>query len=168
MPRWLVRFAIEAAPIVAAAAIAWAVSLPRWGIFTAVFGTWIVVALADLLVARLRAQRARAPRPARARTRPRPEPDQPVEPQPVVQHVRPPEPVTPILPPAAGAQREWNLWELERLARERAGRDPLKDEEWAFLFVYLREFADPDGMLPAHFDGLVRESFADLIGTPAR
>src|SRR5919204_2161239 len=88
MPRWLVRFAIEAAPIVAAAAIAWAVSLPRWGIFAAVFGTWVVVALGDLLVSRVRARRADAPRPAAPRRRPRPEPDQAVEPQPVVQHVR--------------------------------------------------------------------------------
>jgi hypothetical protein len=32
---------------------------------------------------------------------------------------------------------------------------------------YLREYAGPDGMLPLDFDGLVRESFGELLGTPA-
>jgi hypothetical protein len=85
----------------------------------------------------------------------------------------PPElrPAEPQLPPVASfpalrpsASRQWNLWELERRAREVAGRDPVRDEEWSFLLMYLREFADADGMLPADFDPLVRESFSDLIG----
>jgi hypothetical protein len=71
-------------------------------------------------------------------------------------------------PPAGDGPRQWNLWELERRARDHGGDDAGKDEEWAFLVVYLREFADPDGLLPAHFDNLVRESFADLIGSVAR
>ena len=29
--------------------------------------------------------------------------------------------------------------------------------------MYLRDFANPDGVLPRNFDGLVRESFGDLI-----
>ncbi len=57
------------------------------------------------------------------------------------------------------------LRELERLARERAGEDPVRDEEWGFLFMHLREFAGPDGTLPVDFDGLVRDAFGDLIGT---
>ncbi len=61
-------------------------------------------------------------------------------------------------PPA----REWNLWDLERLAREQA-RDAARDEEWSALFVHLREFANADGVLPKEFDDLVRESFAVLI-----
>ncbi|MFN2468102.1 MAG: hypothetical protein ABR521_08265, partial [Gaiellaceae bacterium] len=71
-------------------------------------------------------------------------------------------------PPAApGDTRPWNLWELERLARERAGADPERDEEWAFLLVYLREFAGPDGALPVDFDALVRDSFPELVeGAP--
>ena len=68
--------------------------------------------------------------------------------------------------PQTGRQ-QWNLWELERLARDRAGDDPARDEEWGYLLVYLREFANPDGLLAPDFDGLVRESFADLIGVPA-
>ena len=39
-----------------------------------------------------------------------------------------------------------------------------RDEEWAYLLVYLREFATPDGFLPTDFDALVRESFPELIG----
>ncbi|MGE5689241.1 MAG: hypothetical protein ACM33B_01665, partial [Pseudomonadota bacterium] len=59
--------------------------------------------------------------------------------------------------------REWNLWELERRARDLAGADPARDEEWGYLLMYLREFANPEGTLPRDFDGLVRESFGDLL-----
>jgi hypothetical protein len=31
--------------------------------------------------------------------------------------------------------------------------------------MYLREFADAGGVLPAEFDPLVRETFGDLVGT---
>lgn len=67
-------------------------------------------------------------------------------------------PEQPPPPPA----REWNLWDLERLAREQAGNAP-RDEEWSALFTHLRVFANTDGMLPKEFDGLVRESFGELI-----
>jgi hypothetical protein len=60
-------------------------------------------------------------------------------------------------------RRGWNLWELERLARAAAERHPDRAQEWAYLFVYLREFASPDGALPPEFDGLVRESFAEVL-----
>jgi hypothetical protein len=56
---------------------------------------------------------------------------------------------------------EWNLWELERRAREHAGADAIP-EEWAAIFMHLREFANSDGRLPAQFDSLVRESFPEL------
>ena len=69
-----------------------------------------------------------------------------------------PEPVTPERPP----EREWNIWDLERLAREQAG-DAARDQEWAALFMHLRQFANADGVLPTQFDGLVRESFSRLI-----
>jgi hypothetical protein len=59
--------------------------------------------------------------------------------------------------------REWNLWELESLARGQANVDPLRAEEWRYLFVHLRQFAGADGTLPAEFDGLVREAFGDLL-----
>jgi hypothetical protein len=59
--------------------------------------------------------------------------------------------------------REWNLWELERATRDHATGDVAKNEERAYLLMYLREFAGPDGMLPADFDGLVRDAFGDLL-----
>jgi hypothetical protein len=105
---------------------------------------------------------------------PAPGVEEPAVPQPVAVVAEPePEPAAvaaaaPALspPPAAiplGAS-SWNVWELERLARARAGGDVARDEEWGFLLVYLRDFADPDGNLPSDFDGLVRESFAELLG----
>ena len=47
------------------------------------------------------------------------------------------------------------------------GEDPLRDEERAYLLVYLREFAAADGALPVDFDSLVRESFGELVGGPS-
>jgi hypothetical protein len=59
--------------------------------------------------------------------------------------------------------REWNLWELERAARDHGSDDVAQAEERSYLLVYLREFAGPDGMLPADFDGLVRDAFGDVL-----
>jgi hypothetical protein len=59
--------------------------------------------------------------------------------------------------------RQWNIWELEQALRTADG--PREEQE--FLLLYLRDFADPDGLLPLDFDELVRESFGDLLGTPA-
>jgi hypothetical protein len=61
------------------------------------------------------------------------------------------------------APRRWNLWDLERRARDEQQRNPDRYEEWSYLFVHLRQFATPDGSLPTEFDGLVRESFGDLL-----
>jgi hypothetical protein len=75
-----------------------------------------------------------------------------------------PEPAAPVVPIVAyGPPRQWNVWELEQLARERAGANPEKDEERTYLLMYLREFADADGLLPVDFDGLVRDSFGELV-----
>ena len=53
-----------------------------------------------------------------------------------------------------------------RAPRPRARRgDVERDEERSFLLVYLRDFASPEGTLPVDFDLLVRESFAELLGT---
>jgi len=70
-----------------------------------------------------------------------------------------PPPVVPLAP------RAWNLWDLERKARETAEPDTARGEERSFLLMYLREFAATDGALPVEFDPLVRESFADLVET---
>lgn len=111
---------------------------------------------------------APAPPPARPPLRPVPPP--------------PPEPAPPPLQPAAEPMRpaassdvvdlrmratiqprRWNLWDLERRARDEVPRDPIRYEEWSYLFVHLRQFATPDGSLPTEFDGLVRESFGELL-----
>ena len=68
--------------------------------------------------------------------------------------------VTETAPPPQ--PKEWNLWDLERRAREQAGNAP-RDEEWSALFTHLRVFANADGRLPKEFDELVRESFGELI-----
>ncbi|HEY6801118.1 MAG TPA: hypothetical protein VI121_10765, partial [Agromyces sp.] len=87
----------------------------------------------------------------------------------------PPEAPTPApVPPAAETQvvqlpqrnyvpRQWNIWDLERLARAQAPEHPERRDEWAFLFVHLRQFANADGVLPTEFDSLVRESFGGLL-----
>jgi len=61
--------------------------------------------------------------------------------------------------------REWNLWELERAARDHATDDVARNEERSYLLMYLREFAGPDGVLPADFDSLVRDAFGDVLHT---
>jgi hypothetical protein len=76
--------------------------------------------------------------------------------------VIPPAPSPPSAPPAPPPAREWNLWDLERRAREQAVDAP-RAEEWSALFTNLRVFASPDGVLPKEFDKLVRESFPELI-----
>jgi hypothetical protein len=73
----------------------------------------------------------------------------------------PPPAVIPLLP---AAPQEWNLWELERLARAHSGVDTARDEERGFMLIYLREFASADGSLPTDFDALVREAFGDVMG----
>lgn len=97
---------------------------------------------------------------------PRLAPAPPLPPPPEPEPVPAPEPE---LPPAAaavihiGGPRQWNVWDLERLARENSGGDPIADEERTFLLLYLRDFAGADGLLPADFDELVRQSFGGLV-----
>jgi hypothetical protein len=102
----------------------------------------------------------RPERPLIAAAPPPPEPEP--QPAPKVEPEREPEPVVTYLP-VNEEPREWNLWELERLARDHAGDDVAKNEERAYLLMYLRDFAGPDGNLPTDFDGLVRDAFGDLL-----
>jgi len=62
--------------------------------------------------------------------------------------------------------RRWNVRDLERVAQEHAGGDPVADEERTFLLVYLRDFAGPDGLLPPDFDAVVQQSFGGLVANP--
>jgi hypothetical protein len=102
---------------------------------------------------------------------PEPEPRPGPEREPVLVAVAPPEPepapeqepepqpeVVPLVLRDA-TPRTWNVWQLERIATERYGRDPGRDEERTLLVLHLREFADASGNLPLEFDPLVREAF---------
>ena len=87
---------------------------------------------------------------------PEPEPEPVEEPMPAVAYL-----------PVNDTPREWNLWELERAARDHATDDVARNEERSYLLMYLREFAGPDGMLPADFDSLVRDAFGDVLHSVA-
>ena len=67
------------------------------------------------------------------------------------------------LPPRRREPREWNLWELETLAREEARRQPARSLEWSYVLLHLRDYADPGGTLPVEFDGVVRETFGSVL-----
>jgi hypothetical protein len=108
------------------------------------------------------------PEPERVAERPQLTSVPELEPEPEPIRVAPapaPAPST-VVPIGVGAgPRQWNLWDLERLTREHAGSDVAQDEERQFLLMYLREFADSSGLLPLDFDGLVRDSFGELVGS---
>jgi hypothetical protein len=90
-----------------------------------------------------------------------PTPAQPPPPPPPPAPAPPPrQPTVARLSDRRRDPRQWNLWELERLARD---APPARAEEWHYLFVNLRRFAEPDGALPVEFDSLVRESFEPLL-----
>jgi hypothetical protein len=109
----------------------------------------------------------REPEPQRALEAVPPEPESRPEPEPEEEEAEPEEEVL-ELPQAAHRRPEgWNLWDLELRARQVAGADRLRDEEWNALFVSLREYAQPDGTLPPEFDPLVHESFEELISRRA-
>jgi hypothetical protein len=116
-----------------------------------------------------------APEPAPPAPEPEPPTPEPVPPAPRLRPLpAPPEPVaeSPLSEPAVaylprrdGAEREWNVWELEQIAHAQEGEDAARDEELAFLLLELRQFADADGRLSTTFDPVVRESFGELLYT---
>jgi hypothetical protein len=114
------------------------------------------------------ASKAPPPPAAPAPEPPPPAPQPVVEPVPVPVPVPEPEPELPTVQPEPQWEPaqpiRWNLFELQSRARAVAGRDAARDEEWSFLFLYLRDFADSSGSLPVDFDSFVRESFAELVG----
>jgi hypothetical protein len=109
-----------------------------------------------------------APEPAPPAPDPQPPRPDPTPPAPELRAVPAPEsePAVDLEPEPAvarirlnGAPREWNVWELERLARNGGARD----EELAFLLLELRQFANADGRLSVSFDPVIRESFGELL-----
>jgi hypothetical protein len=123
--------------------------------------------------------RVRTAPPVESRSEPEPEPPPKPRPEPpriVVVPAPLPEPDAQPEPEPDAARvvafiqandgpREWNLWELERAARDHATDDVVRNEERSYLLMYLREFAGPDGVLPTDFDGLVRDAFGDVLHT---
>jgi outer membrane biosynthesis protein TonB len=107
----------------------------------------------------------RRERRRRVRLLPTPAPRQELAREPI-----PPSVESPVVEfrPRTYAPRQWNLWDLERLAREQTKEHPERRDELAFLFVHLRQFAAADGSLPAEFDPLVRETFGGLLEQPYR
>ena len=96
---------------------------------------------------------------------PTPPPEPEPEPEPEAQPEPEPERAQVTFIGANDGPREWNLWELERAARDNATDDLVRNEERSYLLMYLREFAGPDGILPTDFDGLVRDAFGDVLHT---
>jgi hypothetical protein len=183
------RFWIEAGFIIAVAVVAGIERLSTWWIIAVVAAAWLIVAAVEIAiwarhaVARPQGQYEQ-PEPAPAfKSREAVVPPAPVEAQPKAAPPRitavpplEPEPAEiaepePVGEPsrvvafiaASDRPREWNLWELERAARDHATEDVARNEERAYLLMYLREFAGPDGTLPSDFDGLVRDAFGDVL-----
>jgi capsular polysaccharide biosynthesis protein len=57
----------------------------------------------------------------------------------------------------------WTIQVLERLVAERGEQFPDQVEEWRYYVHFLREHADVDGGLPASFDYLIEDTFAELL-----
>ena len=135
------------AAIVAVAVVAGSFDVGALWIGVSVFAMWLLT----FFVVRALS----APRPAPAAV-PVDEPQhvRVIDPEPEVE----PEP-EPVAATDEAAAREWNIWDLDRVMREHAA----DNEELAYLLVYLREFANADGLLPLEFDPLVRESFGDHL-----
>ena len=106
----------------------------------------------------LEAREAAPPTPAEpaaaqvvvAEARPEPEPEPEPEPTPV--------PMDQALPRSG-----LRLDELERRVHERGADFPDRLENWNSYLYFLREHASIDGTLPAVFDGLIAEVFADIL-----
>jgi hypothetical protein len=78
--------------------------------------------------------------------------------------------VAPMKPPAVEARPDengWNLNQLEGLVEQSAAAFPGRIDEWRYYLLYLREFANVNGVLPRSFDWLVGEAFGDLLGVEA-
>jgi hypothetical protein len=119
-----------------------------------------------------------APEPAPPAPEPQPPTPEPGEPVPQLQAVPAPAPEDDAVPTGGSDERagndvarlrtsqeprEWNIWELERLAQHAVTSDSAAADELGFLLLELRQFANAEGRLPVSFDPIVRESFGDLV-----
>jgi DNA repair exonuclease SbcCD ATPase subunit len=91
-----------------------------------------------------------------------PEPEPEPEPEPAALHAAAaaPGPEQPAVDQTSG---RWNLLVLERLMDERGEEFPEQRDEWSSYLYFLREYAEPDGSVPASFDWLIQDTFSDLV-----
>jgi hypothetical protein len=62
-----------------------------------------------------------------------------------------------------GAVGTYFLTDLEELVAQRGGAHPEKLEEWQSYLFFLRDYAATDGRIPASFDWLIADTFAELL-----
>jgi hypothetical protein len=186
------RFLLEAGFLVLVAAAVGLAGLGWVWIALVMFCAWLLVAVVERSESRpgsggrvAEAEHAHEP----AAEAPSPEP--PAEPAPEAEPVPEPEPVPEAKPVLAVAPpppppepepepspepevvvplvrrdstpREWNVWDLERIASEQEGQNPARDEERTVLLMSLRQFANASGDLPVDFDPLIREAFGTAL-----
>jgi hypothetical protein len=114
----------------------------------------------ELELARRAAALAARERELEARPAPTPRPAALPRPEPGPRQVAAPP------PPAAeadGAAGQWNLISLERLVDERGVDFPDRVDEWTSYLYFLREYAQTDGTIPASFDWLIQDTFAEIV-----
>ena len=189
----VVRFLLEAGFLVLVAAAAGLAELGWVWIALVMFCAWVLVAVVERSEGRTGANRRVAPaeqerEPAAEAPSPQPPPEREAQPEPTpepqpeakpVLTIAPPPPPQP--PPATEPEtsaepevvvplvrrdstpREWNVWDLERIAGEQEGRNPALHEERALLLMSLRQFANASGDLPVDFDALIREAFGSAL-----
>ena len=61
------------------------------------------------------------------------------------------------------ARGTYNLVALEQLVDERGDDYPERLEEWSSYLYFLREYAAADGAVPQSFDGLIQDTFEELL-----
>jgi hypothetical protein len=185
----IARFLLEAGFLVLVAAAVGLAGLGTLWIGVVMFCAWLLVAVVERSEGRTGAGKRAAPaeheyEPVAETLSPEPPPEPEVEPEPEpeakpVLTVAPPPPPEP--PPATEPEappepevvvplvrrdstpREWNVWDLERIASELEGPNPARDEERALLLMSLRQFANASGDLPVDFDPLIREAFGTAL-----
>lgn len=76
---------------------------------------------------------------------------------------QPAAPPAPAAAPVRDGAGGFNLRVLERLVVERGAEHPDRRDEWESYLFFLRDHAAADGSLPPGFDGLVEETFAEIL-----
>jgi capsular polysaccharide biosynthesis protein len=89
--------------------------------------------------------------------------DSRAEEQPPEEHPALAEPAPATEAPGPAGDGRWNLFALERLVEQHGEEFPDRLDEWSSYLYFLREYANPDGSVPASFDGLIEDTFGELV-----